>query len=118
MSSPENTREDIMKHRVRWVTALAAAAIPLLASASSHREAPNITRFPTVDSTDFYMFMSYEPGRDNYVTLLADSSTFSVGSWGAIAQPAPTSILSTEQRPAVPPELGPSDLITSVCVLD
>ena len=32
-----------MKHHVRWITALAAAAIPLLATASSHREAPNIT---------------------------------------------------------------------------
>ena len=39
---------------------------------SSHREAPNITRFPTVDSTDFYLFNSYEPGRDGYVTLLAN----------------------------------------------
>ena len=61
-----------MKHHVRWVAVLAAAAIPLLATASSHREAPNITRFPTVDSTDLYMFMSYEAGRENYVTLLAD----------------------------------------------
>src|SRR5262245_61506906 len=61
-----------MRHHVRWIAALAAAAIPLLATASSHREAPNITRFPTIDSTDFYMFMSYEPGREGYVTLLAD----------------------------------------------
>ena len=52
-----------MKH-LRWVAVLAAAAIPLLASASSHREAPNITRLPTVDSTDFYLFNSYEPGRE------------------------------------------------------
>ena len=27
---------------------------------------------PAVDSTDFYMFNSYEPGRDGYVTLLAN----------------------------------------------
>ena len=27
---------------------------------------------PAVDSTDFYMFNSYEPGRAGYVTLLAD----------------------------------------------
>jgi hypothetical protein len=39
---------------------------------SSHREAPNITRLPTVDSTDFYLFNSYEPGREGYVTLLAN----------------------------------------------
>jgi hypothetical protein len=49
-----------------------AALLPLAAGASSHREAPNITRFPTVDSTDFYLFSSYEPGREGYVTLLAN----------------------------------------------
>jgi hypothetical protein len=49
-----------------------AALLPIAASASSHREAPNITRFPTVDSTDFYLFSSYEPGREGYVTLLAN----------------------------------------------
>ena len=58
------------------VGALCAASLPLLtpivASGSSHREAPNITRFPTVDSTDVYSFMSYEPGREEYVTLLAN----------------------------------------------
>ena len=48
------------------------AAIPITAWGSSHREAPNITRMPTVDSTDFYLFNSYEPGRDGYVTLLAN----------------------------------------------
>ena len=51
---------------------VAAALIPLTVLASSHREAPNITRMPAVDSTDFYMFNSYEPGRAAYVTLLAD----------------------------------------------
>jgi len=51
---------------------VAAALIPLAVLASSHREAPNITRMPAVDSTDFYMFNSYEPGRAAYVTLLAD----------------------------------------------
>ncbi len=52
--------------------AIAAALLPLTGTASSHREAPNITRMPAVDSTDFYMFNSYEPGRAGYVTLLAD----------------------------------------------
>jgi hypothetical protein len=46
--------------------------MPLLAFASSHREAPNIARFPTVDGTDFYVFNSYEPGRSGYVTFLAN----------------------------------------------
>ena len=58
------------------VSALCAASLPLLtplvASGSSHREAPNITRFPTVDSTDFYLFNSYEANRAEYVTLIAN----------------------------------------------
>jgi hypothetical protein len=52
--------------------AVFAALLPIAASASSHREAPNIAGHPRVDSTDFYMFMSYEPGRQGYVTLLAN----------------------------------------------
>ncbi len=42
------------------------------ASASSHREAPFITKYPQVDATDFYLFESYEPGRENYVTMIAN----------------------------------------------
>jgi hypothetical protein len=42
------------------------------AAASSHREAPGITKMPKVDGTDFYMFRSYEPGRAGYVTILAN----------------------------------------------
>ena len=56
----------------RLVAAAVAATLSFAASASSHREAPNITRLPTVDSTDFYLFNSYEPDRDGYVTLLAN----------------------------------------------
>jgi hypothetical protein len=53
------------------VSALAASAsAPALAS--SHREAPFIASMPQVDATDFYMFRSYEPGRDAYVTLVAN----------------------------------------------
>ena len=55
------------------LAALAAAtALALPALASSHREAPFITTQPKVDATDFYMFMSYESGRDGYVTLIAN----------------------------------------------
>lgn len=50
----------------------AAAVLPLAAGASSHREAPFITEMPKVDGTDFYMFNSYESGREGYVTLLAN----------------------------------------------
>jgi len=51
-------------------SALGAAVTP--AQASSHREAPSITTTPKVDATDFYMFNSYEAGRDGYVTLIAN----------------------------------------------
>lgn len=45
---------------------------PSSSFASSHREGPGITKSPKTDSTDFYMFRSYEPGRDQYVTLIAN----------------------------------------------
>jgi hypothetical protein len=60
----------MLKHP--WLTAAVALAVPLMASASSHREAPNISRFPTLDGTDLYLFNSYEAGRTGYVTILAD----------------------------------------------
>jgi hypothetical protein len=46
------------------------SAVPAIAS--SHREAPFITRIPKVDATDFYMFRSYEANRAAYVTMIAD----------------------------------------------
>ncbi len=53
--------------------AVAAAAMSLTSvQASSHREAPSITTMPKVDGTDFYMFRSYETGRSDYVTLIAN----------------------------------------------
>lgn len=55
--------------------ALAALTIVLAGAAlqaSSHREAPGITKSPKVDATDFYMFRSYEPGRSEFVTLIAN----------------------------------------------
>ncbi|WP_287816714.1 DUF4331 domain-containing protein [Idiomarina sp.] len=51
---------------------VAAGIVSATALASSHREAPNITRFPALDSTDFYLFNSYEPGREDYVTAIAN----------------------------------------------
>ncbi len=48
------------------------------ANASSHREAPFITELPKVDGTDFYMFNSYEPGRQGYVTFIANYQPFQV----------------------------------------
>ena len=60
-------------HRIH-ATALAVSMALLAgaATASSHREAPFITGAPKVDSSDFYMFRSYEQGRDGYVTLIAN----------------------------------------------
>lgn len=65
-----------MKHPARALLALAAAALPALSFASSHREAPFISGMPQVDGTDFYMFRSYEPGRSNYVTFIANYIPF------------------------------------------
>jgi hypothetical protein len=59
--------------RIVIVTAIAAALIGGSQSfASSHREAPLITQTPKLDATDFYMFRSYESGREGYVTFLAN----------------------------------------------
>jgi hypothetical protein len=60
--------------RVLLSTFVCAAAVGLAppASGSSHREAPLITTMPKVDGTDFYVFRSYEPGRDAYVTFVAN----------------------------------------------
>jgi hypothetical protein len=54
------------------VFALTATSVGVALFASSHREAPLITESPKVDGTDFYMFNSYEPGRENYVTFVAN----------------------------------------------
>jgi hypothetical protein len=51
------------------ITAIGATGT---AAASSHREAPFIAGHPKVDGTDFYMFRSYEAGRQDYVTLIAN----------------------------------------------
>jgi hypothetical protein len=52
--------------------ALATMMSPTAGLASSHREAPFISKNPKVDGTDFYMFNSYETGRAGYVTLIAN----------------------------------------------
>ena len=46
------------------------------AFASSHREAPFISSQPQLDATDLYMFRSYETGRQNFVTVLANYMPF------------------------------------------
>ncbi|PTQ90457.1 DUF4331 domain-containing protein [Agitococcus lubricus] len=62
-------------HRRFALTALTGALLSLsmtTAFASSHREAPSITKSPKVDATDFYMFRSYEANRAGFVTLIAN----------------------------------------------
>jgi len=57
---------------VAMATALGCAVASSALFASSHREAPAISALPKVDGTDFYMFRSYETGRDGFVTLIAN----------------------------------------------
>jgi len=51
---------------------LLALGVAPQAMASSHREAPFITRHPKVDATDFYMFRSFQAGRSDYTTIIAN----------------------------------------------
>ena len=70
-----HTRTSRMEPALPALTAIAFAcgiAASPTATASSHREAPFITTAPKVDVTDFYMFRSYEPGRADFVTLIAN----------------------------------------------
>jgi hypothetical protein len=50
--------------------ALLVPAAP--AGAAGQREAPAVSRTPAVDGSDFYLFRSYEPGREGFVTLIAN----------------------------------------------
>lgn len=61
-----------MKRSQPLVTLTTLALLSSLSLASSHREAPGITSTPKVDATDFYMFNSYEEGREDYVTIIAN----------------------------------------------
>jgi len=61
-----------LKHLSAVIGTVCAGLLATQAMASSHREAPNITRSPAVDSTDFYAFNSYEANRGSYVTLIAN----------------------------------------------
>jgi hypothetical protein len=68
------------RQRTRWLKAGALTAVLVSqtgsALASSHREAPFITKNPKTDATDFYLFKSYESGRQDYVTIIANYQPF------------------------------------------
>ena len=66
------TKRPFLVGTLATLTMAASSALLLPALASSHREAPAITEQPKVDGTDFYMFRSYENGRENYVTFIAN----------------------------------------------
>ena len=57
--------------KISTTIAIATAATSM-GLASSHREAPGITEIPKVDNTDVYAFRSYEPGRQDFVTIIAN----------------------------------------------
>lgn len=65
-----------MPKELRQCVAIAVAAVMAgactMSLASSHREAPMIAGMPRLDATDLYMFRSYEAGRTDYVTILAN----------------------------------------------
>ena len=61
-----------MKFNSLAVSMALAAMLPAIAFASSHREAPFVTKYPQSDGTDFYLFRSYEPGREDHVTMIAN----------------------------------------------
>lgn len=61
-----------MKHATKALIAAMALCVSASAVASSHREAPSITKTPKVDASDFYMFNSYEANRGDYVTIIAN----------------------------------------------
>jgi hypothetical protein len=52
--------------------ALTERTEPKRADAASHREAPLISLDPAADITDFFMFRSYEPGKEDKVVLIMD----------------------------------------------
>lgn len=64
----------------RSIAVIVSAALLAMAAttvtASSHKEAPFIAGQQRLDGTDLYMFRSYEPGRENFVTIIANYIPF------------------------------------------
>ena len=73
MNVNSSTSTHAVKNPISTVAMLIGMTLfSVQSQASSHREAPYISKYPQVDATDFYMFNSYEEGRDDYVTFLAN----------------------------------------------
>jgi hypothetical protein len=54
------------------VIAMVLGLAPASSSAASHREAPLISLDPTADISDFFMFRSYEAGKDDKIVMIMD----------------------------------------------
>src|SRR5262245_9780330 len=82
--SVEETMKDVLK-RISLAVAvlsLAFATMPIKTPASSHSEAPLISMDRYADNTDTYAFRSVEPGRQGFVTLIANYIPFQEPSGG------------------------------------
>ena len=67
-----NTLSSQPRSRLFLILVLTSLLFPTTALGSSHREAPAITLDPTADNTDVYAFVSYEPAREQCITLIAN----------------------------------------------
>ena len=77
MTSPRFPRSRISRAVGTLGIGLAVAAVAVTSGlAASHREGPFIAGQPKVDATDLFMFRSYETGRQDFVTILADYQPF------------------------------------------
>jgi len=54
------------------LVALVAILFCVGVHSSSHSEAPGTAAAPQIDATDFYLFRSYEQGRQDFVTVIAN----------------------------------------------
>ena len=68
----KNVNRGIHSTALSITIAATALAVSNVAVASSHGEAPFVKTRPQLDASDFYAFVSYEPGREDYVTLIAN----------------------------------------------
>ncbi|AEG93690.1 DUF4331 domain-containing protein [Ramlibacter tataouinensis] len=64
------------QHLGRLGAAVLLVGTAMGAFASSHREAPFTSFQRHIDGTDLYMFRSYEPGREGFVTVIANYIPF------------------------------------------
>lgn len=65
-----------MNHLLPLAGAVLALCCATASNASSHREAPAVAGMPKLDATDLYLFRSYEAGRQDFVTVLANYMPF------------------------------------------